>query len=131
MKQAVATKVREEIVKANAEFMAHFREGDAVGLATCYTAGARLLPPNTGEIDGREAIAKFWQAVMDSGVKEAKLETGEVDRDGATAVEVSRYSLHDTSGKTLDSGKYIVVWKEEEGRWKLHRDIFNSSVPLK
>ena len=68
---------------------------------------------------------------MDSGIKEAKLETGEVDGNGATAVEVSKYSLHDTNGETLDSGKYIVVWKEEDGSWKLHRDIFNSSVPMK
>jgi hypothetical protein len=29
----------------------------------------------------------------------------------------------------LDQGKYIVIWKREKGQWKLHRDIFNSSVP--
>jgi ketosteroid isomerase-like protein len=25
--------------------------------------------------------------------------------------------------KVLDSGKYIVVWKRQDGQWKLHRDI--------
>ncbi len=29
----------------------------------------------------------------------------------------------------LDAGKFIVVWKQEAGQWKLHRDIFNSSMP--
>ena len=131
MEHTKTLKVREEIVKENTKFMAYFRNGDSKGLADCYTADAKILPPNTDEVSGRGAIARFWQALMDSGIKEAKLMTGEVDSSSTTAVEVSKYSLHDTNGKTLDSGKYIVVWKEEDGRWKLHRDIFNSSVPMK
>lgn len=123
--------VREEIVKANTKFMEYFRNGDSKGLADCYTVDAKVLPPNSDEVSGREAIARFWQALMDSGIKEVKLMTGEVDGDGATAVEVSKYSLHDANGETLDSGKYIVIWKEEDGRWKLHQDIFNSSLPAK
>jgi ketosteroid isomerase-like protein len=31
--------------------------------------------------------------------------------------------------KVLDEGKYIVIWKHEDGQWKLHRDILNSSRP--
>jgi ketosteroid isomerase-like protein len=29
----------------------------------------------------------------------------------------------------VDQGKYIVIWKQDGGQWKLHRDIFNSSLP--
>ena len=29
----------------------------------------------------------------------------------------------------MDSGKFIVIWKQEGGQWKLHRDIWNSSMP--
>ncbi len=131
MERTKTLTVREEIVRANVDFMRHFAEGDSRDLAGCYTADAKLLPPNTDEVCGREAIARFWQTVMDSGIKEAKLETGEIEGDGKTTVEVSKYSLHDMIGKKLDSGKYIVVWKKEDGCWKLHRDIFNSSVPVK
>ena len=28
----------------------------------------------------------------------------------------------------VDEAKYIVLWKKEDGRWKLHRDIFNSNL---
>ena len=34
--------------------------------------------------------------------------------------------MTDKSGKEIDKGKYIVLWKMEDGKWKLHRDIFNS-----
>lgn len=27
--------------------------------------------------------------------------------------------------------KYIVLWKKEDGKWKLFRDIFNSNLPSK
>jgi ketosteroid isomerase-like protein len=29
----------------------------------------------------------------------------------------------------LCKGKYIVLWKKENGKWKLHRDISNSDLP--
>jgi ketosteroid isomerase-like protein len=32
-------------------------------------------------------------------------------------------------GTEADRGKYIVIWKNQGGLWKLHRDIWNSSKP--
>jgi ketosteroid isomerase-like protein len=29
----------------------------------------------------------------------------------------------------IDKGKYLVLWKKEDGKWKLHRDISNSDLP--
>jgi ketosteroid isomerase-like protein len=66
---------------------------------------------------------------MDMGIKEAKLEIVEVEGHGDTAIEGSTFTLHGEGGQLLDRGKYIVIWKREEGQWKLHRDIFNSSMP--
>ena len=39
------------------------------------------------------------------------------------------YALLDKAGKTLDRGKYIVIWKQEGGDWKLLRDMFSSNQP--
>ena len=30
---------------------------------------------------------------------------------------------------SAEKGKFIVVWKEENGKWKMHRDIWNSDAP--
>jgi hypothetical protein len=48
---------------------------------------------------------------------------------GDTAHEVGQYELLDAAGKTLDRGKYVVLWKKEGGRFKLHRDIWTTSMP--
>ena len=131
MTQLNSTEVRGLIEAANEKFMAVFSQGDMASLATFYTENGQLLPTNSDFITGREAIQAFWQASIDRGVKAVKLETVEVDDHGNTAIEVGRYTILGEAGRVLDNGKYIVIWKQADGQWKLHRDIFNSSRPAR
>jgi uncharacterized protein (TIGR02246 family) len=124
-----STKIQDAIAAANEAFMAAFNGGDAAGVAALYTEEGQLLPPNADVMAGKEAIQAFWQGAMDMGIGSAQLEIVEVEGHGDTAIEVSRYTLCGADGQELDQGKYIVIWKREGGQWKLHRDIFNSSVP--
>jgi ketosteroid isomerase-like protein len=78
---------------------------------------------------GAQPIQAFWQAIFGMGIKEVKLETIEVEGQESTAIEVGKYILQGDKGQSLDEGKYIVIWKQESGRWKLYRDIFNSNKP--
>jgi uncharacterized protein (TIGR02246 family) len=128
--QQDSTKIREAIVTANGNFMEAFNKGDAAGVAALYTAEGQLLPGNSDFVTGTQAIQDFWQAVMDMGIKSAKLETIEVEGMGKTAYEVGKYQLFADGDQMLDQGKYIVIWKQVEGEWKLHRDIWNTSMPV-
>ncbi len=119
----------DEITTANEQFMSAFRQQDAAGLAQLYTEKAELFPPRSDVITGREGTQSFWQGVMDMGIKAARLETVEVEDYGDTAFEVGRYTLEGAGGQVLDRGKYIVIWKQDGGQWKLHRGIWNSSIP--
>jgi uncharacterized protein (TIGR02246 family) len=129
MSQSTTQQVREAIEAANEVFVATFGKGDAAGLAALYTEQGQLLPPNAGFQTGRQALQAFWQATIDAGIKEATLETLEVEPHGETAIEVGRYTLYAEGGQELDTGKYVVIWKQQGGKWRLHRDIFNSSNP--
>jgi len=129
MTQSTSNGVRSAIAAADEQFMAAYNAGDAAGLAALYTEDAQLMPPNSDFVAGREGLQGFWQAVMNMGIEKAQIDIIEVEDHGDTAIEVSRYELQDGSGQALDAGKFIVVWKRESGQWKLHRDIFNSSLP--
>ena len=129
MTQSTATEVRGAIAAGVESVMAAVKRGDAAGLAALYTENAQVLPPNGDFVTGKQAVQGFWQAVMDMGIKEAKIEILEVEGHGDTATEVSTFTLLGEGGQELDRGKYIVIWRQEEGQWKLHRDIFNSSMP--
>ena len=120
---------RDAIISANDTFMATYKRGDAAGMADLYTVNGQLLPPNSDVIRGRAGIQTFWQGLMDAGIKEANLETVEVEGHCDTATEVGRFVVIGEGGQTLGNGKYIVLWKREGGEWRLHRDIWNSSVP--
>lgn len=123
---SMATDVTNEIEQANKNFMALFGN-DAAALANLYSSTGQVLPTGSDVIEGTDDIATFWQGVFDSGLTAAVLETLEITELGDTAVEVGRYSLLTSDGQIADNGKYIVIWKKENGAWKLHRDIFNSS----
>jgi ketosteroid isomerase-like protein len=120
---------RAAIEAANAKFSADYAKGDAAAVAAHYTAAGQAFPPNGEIARGREAIQKVWKGAMDAGVKGVKLVTLEVEAHGDTAHEVGTYVLVGDGGKTLDNGKYVVIWKREGGQWKLHRDIWNTSMP--
>jgi uncharacterized protein (TIGR02246 family) len=121
--------VKAAILKANQQFMVAFGQRDAAAVAELYARGAQLLPPHSDFVTGAEAIRQFWQGAMDMGIRQAKLETVEVESTDNTAVEVGRVTLFVEGGKQADAGKYLVVWKKEGGSWKLYRDIWYTSQP--
>ena len=122
--------VREAITSANQNFMNAFKRGDAAAIAALYTDDAKLLPPDIQMMSGREAIQSFWQGAMDMGIKEAKLESVGVEAQGDLAYEIGRFALtvqpKGGEGTTL-TGKYVVVWKNQGGAWRLHVDIWNTN----
>ena len=93
-----------------------------------YTADAVIYPPGGQAVSGSSAIGSFWQGAYESGVKQAKLETAEANQAGSQVIEVGTYTLYGDNDTQLDNGKYMVIWKQEGGTWKLYQDIWNTSV---
>lgn len=125
--------IRSAITTGNANFMAAFQRGDAAGVAACYTSDAQLLPPNGAPMSGADNIAAFWQGAMAMGIKDAKLETQHIEARGDLAVEVGQYTLTiqpEGAAAMTDIGKYVVVWKDDSGTWKLHIDIWNTNAAM-
>jgi len=127
----MADDIRSRIEAGNKAFGDAFRRGDSAAMANLYTAEAQLLPAGSDFVRGGAAIRAFWQSVFDMGLKDGVLETVEVEAHGDTAIEVGRYRLMAGGGALADSGKYIVVWKNDRGTWKLHRDIWTTSQAAK
>ncbi|MCI0693058.1 SgcJ/EcaC family oxidoreductase [candidate division KSB1 bacterium] len=126
--------VRKAIEAGNAKWVEAFNRGDAAGVAALYTDNAALLPPNSEMIQGRQGIQNFWNGGFQMGLKDAALTTVDVGGNGDTAFEIGKYTLKiQPAGQEgmSDSGKYVVVWKRQvDGTWKLHADIWNSSMPM-
>jgi len=126
---STAEDVRSAIEAGNKAFCAAVDRKDAAAVAALYTSTAQVLPPGGEIARGREAIQKAFQGAIDAGVKGLTLTTLEVEPHGDTATEVGTWEMKGQDGATVDHGKFIVIWKNEGGQWRLHRDIWNSSTP--
>ena len=107
---------------------AYDAEGSAE-LAAMYAQDAILMPPNSNSVVGRAAIEVFWDGFKASGV-DVQINDTEVYGQGSDGYTVGTYTASDANGATVDEGKYLVIWRYDQGQWQLYRDIFNSNLPL-
>lgn len=117
-----------EIGAANKEFAAFVAATDSIGLSNLYTQDAKVMMTGAPSINGRNNIQSTMSGMMKSGISRLDLKTIEVWGTEDLITEEGEYSLF--AGETkVDYGKYMVLWKKEEGKWKLHRDVISSDVP--
>jgi uncharacterized protein (TIGR02246 family) len=125
--------VRQAIEAANAKFGEAVRAGDAAMLASYYTEDATLMPPNSEMIEGRSGVEAYWAGGFQMGIKDVVLTTVDVMGMGDLICEIgtAKVSIQPEGMDALeDMAKYLVVWKKgDDGMWRLHIDIWNSSLP--
>lgn len=116
-----------EIVASNKEFMTLFAAGDSVGLANLYTQDAKFMMNGAPAISGKENIQSVLSGIMNSGVSGVDLRTIEVWGTQDLITEEGELSLF-VGDDEVDQGKYLILWKKEDGKWHFFRDIFNSDL---
>ncbi len=94
-------------------------------LASHFTEDAMMKFPGFEPINGREAIAKHHEMMIEQGITVIP-ETTEVEKIGKTGYEIGKYKLLNSEGQEIDSGTYATIWKKVDGDWKLHKDIISS-----
>ncbi len=110
------------------QFQTLFNQGDAEGLASLYTEDAKILSPNRDFIEGKTTILKLWQGAFEMGIKSFKGEMIEAESSGNLGIFVYKYSIYGNEDQEIDKGKGLSVLKNIDGKWKIHRDVYNSSV---
>ena len=122
--EGVKSHIRKEALNWGEEV----RRGDSTAMAAHYTSDAIVMPSNSEPVKGND-IVKFWGSVVRMGVKDLKLNITDISGDGDVYAETGTLELFGADNKSLDKGKYVVVWKKENGNWKMYRDIWNSNLP--
>jgi ketosteroid isomerase-like protein len=109
-----------------------FGKRNFAALDDIYTSGARILPPGAPMISGREAIKKFWSDLVQSAnATSATLVSLEVMPAGDGVVEIGKATLTVEPAAQSPAHlevKYVVYWRQEDGRWKWHVDIWNANA---
>lgn len=118
------------ILQSNRHFMKSFEAGDSVEVAESYTTDAGLMPPYHTIIIGRKNILHYFSEATEIGIANLSLKTVNVWGDSSILAEEGTYRILDKKKNQIDKGKYIVLWKQEAGNWKMYRDIWASDLPI-
>ena len=123
--------LRRGIDETNHRFEDGFNRGDAAGAARqFYTRDARILPPGAEIVQGRDRIAEFWAAAAAApqmGVRRVPLSTLDLQPLGDWVYTIGRAMLTLAGGQRA-TPKYVVLWKQEDGAWRRHVDIWNTDA---
>ena len=122
--------VRDAFISICQQFQKSLEQGDLGNIVNLYTEDAKILPPNMDMLEGRDSIQAFWQRASEMGIKSYQPEILEVEYSGNLGFFVGKYTLYGNENQVINKGKFITVFKNIDGKWKVYRDIFNSSIPL-
>ena len=114
-------KARIIIDSLDKQFAQHFYDGDSVSLYNMYAKGASL-----GSKRGNEILLSWGQQIRNSIRNDTRTliyTTTSLSTDSEFLVELGTYEFRDSKGNSKFKGKYLVVWKQEDGNWKLYRDM--------
>ncbi len=119
----------EEQIRAAAKaFSAFYINKDYEGLARSYTDNAKIFPSNAPIIAGYEAIKKRWSGSAGYTPITHEIIPEEIVILGDTAHDYGIYrgkNKNDDGTEMTYKGKYVVIWKKIDNRWKMYLDIWN------
>jgi ketosteroid isomerase-like protein len=131
MVETIPAEIKDAYSSICGKFETSFNNKDSSGLGDLYTKDAKMMPPDMDIVVGRSAIQEFWQGALAVGIKSYEGELAEAELFGDTGYLVGTYKLLGQDGESIGNGKFMSILKKEEGKWKVHRDIYNSSPPAK
>ena len=114
-------KVRSTIEALDRQFSKDFYNGDSIALANYYSSDAKF-----GSLKGKE-ILSAWGRMVRNSIKENTrnllFTTTAFTGDSDYMVELGTYEERNDNNELRNSGKYLVVWKQENDQWKIYRDM--------
>lgn len=121
--------VKAAIAASNKVFGESFATGDSAAFANCYTSDGCIYNANMPKVCGTIGIRSFLSIGYQSGIRNVLLTTEEVMGGKEAVIETGKYEVFIANNVSVEKGKFVVVWKEENGKWKMYRDIWNSDAP--
>lgn len=112
------------IVERMQSFAAAYNAADATAIGAFYTEDGVLLPPQTGALVGREAIAAHYAKAFEGGASNLRLNIIDIKQVGPGAVVEIGETLVNLGEQEIH-GRYLHVWSLMDEEWFLTRDMYH------
>lgn len=102
------------------EYENHLQNGDSIALGDMYMMDAEIIPSTVG----RENIIKVFGSMIRDSITGSSFKTTELWGNDQLLVEDGTGSWSHANGKVVGRGRYLLVWKKDDGKWKILRDTW-------
>ncbi len=116
------------IAQHNKQFTDAHVAGDVATIDALFLPDARSYPPGAPAAIGIEAIHALTVDFLKAGITEFREETTAFYGNAEQIVDEGIYVLAYGEGVT-ERGKYINVWKQVNGNWRIQANIWNTDPP--
>ncbi len=120
--------VKAKLDSMNVNYHDRFRDSTPTYFAARYTADACVMAPDMPRVCGIDGITAFYWNNGDSQTTTLDIKGEEVSGTEKEVTEVGNYRVLDDEGTEMDKGKFIAIYRNEGGAWKVHREIWNSDI---
>jgi ketosteroid isomerase-like protein len=103
--------------------------GDVAAIDAMFTPDARSYPPGAPAAIGIDAIHALTVDFLEVGVTQFREETAAFYGNAEYVVDEGSYLLTYGGGIT-ERGKYVNVWKQTNGQWRIQSNIWNTDAPV-
>jgi ketosteroid isomerase-like protein len=121
--------VKSHILEMNKTYSKRFTTNDSLFYVERYCRDAEVYCPSLPAVRGREAIRRFFYGNGSNTETVIELPAGNFYGNDQLVVEEGSYHFPDGKGGSVDKGKFMAIWKKEDGQWKMYREIWNSDLP--
>ncbi len=111
-------------------WLGSFNGGDVAGLVLSYTADAKLLPPDEPPIVGSRGRSRRSGRPIARARCASSRATWSRRRLGELWFREGAYKAQFADEGEPRVGKFIELWKQENGNWLMYRQIWNRNAPL-
>ncbi len=108
-----------------------YNAGDADRIVAMYGKDAVVMPPDVPAVTTsalHDYLVKDIATSKKAGITLAIVD-GKSASSGNLGWHEGTFTVADTSGKTVGTGKYVEVWERKDGKWTMIRDIWNNDAP--
>lgn len=122
--------ISQAIAEVRSRYTEAYNRGDAAAVAALFTEDAKLLPPDTTMVSGKQGIQAFYAPLGTGVLSDFTVESMEVHHGGDLAYDMGTYSqkVQPAGGQSFEEkGKYLAISRRQaDGSWKLTTLIWNN-----
>lgn len=109
-----------EITLRLREYENLLQKGDSIALGNMYLEDAEIIPSTVG----RENITGVFGSMIRDSITGSSFKTTKLWGNDQLLVEEGTGTWSHANGTIVGSGRYLLVWKKDNGKWKILRDTW-------